>query len=211
MEAKEIGSQGARFTSETIMEWVIATEPLPPGHIQERCMGIDTPILVSALSLARRVEKERRDAITTHDRARSRQSICWIICKKLVKAENQERKDELIESIAELIRESQKDGVEAPTSRERLVAIQSRINLLNVEIGRRAKKSKTKAFLEASLLEKEAAKNRKSEAEYAALLAEGRKKQTLQQAHANGDFIPVDENNQVYLPSSTGKRLGARP
>lgn len=60
--------------------------------------------------------------------------------------------------------------------------------------------------------EKEAEEAREAAraAEYAASLAEGRKKQTLQQAYANGDFIPVDESNQVYMPSITGKRLGAR-
>jgi hypothetical protein len=58
--------------------------------------------------------------------------------------------------------------------------------------------------------EKKTAENALREAQYARLLSQGRKKQTLQQAHANGDFIPVDDTNQVYIPSSTGKRLGDR-
>ena len=48
-------------------------------------------------------------------------------------------------------------------------------------------------------------------AEYAALLAEGRKQKTLQQAYANGDFIPVDDGpGSGPLKSRTGHRLGSR-
>lgn len=47
-------------------------------------------------------------------------------------------------------------------------------------------------------------------AEYAALLAEGRKSRTLQQAYANGDFIPLDDDDTPSIKSSTGHRLGAR-
>lgn len=73
-----------------------------------------------------------------------------------------------------------------------------------------AKRDAAEAKKQAAKAEAKAARDAQREAEYAALLAKGRKKQTLQQAHANGDFIPVDEDNLVYLPSSTGKRLGAR-
>jgi hypothetical protein len=71
---------------------------------------------------------------------------------------------------------------------------------------RRLRKIREEKYIATLKKEEEVARSE----QYAALLAEGRKKQTLQQAYANGDFIPVDEENSVYLPSSTGKRLGAR-
>lgn len=60
---------------------------------------------------------------------------------------------------------------------------------------------------EAQRLEREAEQERRKTAEYAFLLAQGRKRRTLQQAYANGDFIPLDESDEPSLPSITGHRL----
>ena len=87
------------------------------------------------------------------------------------------------------------------------------VNSINYEISTRpvrtvnAIDASKQATLEAEL---RATRDRQSEAEYAALLAEGRKSKTLQQAYANGDFIPIDESQERGLKSNTGHRLGAR-
>lgn len=92
-----------------------------------------------------------------------------------------------------------------------LISIKNSVISARSQINVKKETRKMREIAHAKYLEelKRAEEERKT-AEYEALLAEGRKKQTLQQAFANGDFIPVDDSNQVYLPSSTAKRLGAR-
>lgn len=63
---------------------------------------------------------------------------------------------------------------------------------------------------ETERLKREAEREKRREAEYALLLAQGRKSRTLQQAYANGDFIPMDDSEEPPLRSSTGHRLGSR-
>lgn len=111
-----------------------------------------------------------------------------------------------------------KDSKENDDRRVYLVSIKNRVlsarKLINVQKEtkrvRQLKQAQYTAQVESEKLALLKAEEGRKAAEYEALLAEGRKNQTLQQAYANGDFIPVDKDNQIYVPSSTGKRLGAR-
>ena len=62
----------------------------------------------------------------------------------------------------------------------------------------------------AAVANRKKARAERNRAQYALFLAEGRKRRTLQQAYANGDFIPVDDDDSPPMRSSTGHRIGAR-
>lgn len=130
---------------------------------------------------------------------------------RLANATNDSEKLSRVEEVCRLYRRRLEiDAIRDSPQLGKIKIMRGRYNTLTEWIGARSDSEAIRSVRDSALLRRKAAQEEKQAAEYAALLAQGRKRQTLQQAYANGDYIEVTTENQVCLPSSTGKRLGAR-